>query len=72
MLASPISEKHVPPESLEMYVKKRRLHVVPSFGSDRLKRHFREGSVAGISHIRKAYVPREVGKNVKIHVIVEI
>ena len=41
---------------------KRRLHAVPSCGSDRLKRHFREGSVAGISHIRKACAPREPWK----------
>ena len=32
-----------------MQAEKRRLHAVPSCGSDRLKRHFREGSVAGIS-----------------------
>ena len=47
------------PQNLEIYVKKRRLHAVPSCGSDRLKRHFREGSVAGISHIRKASAPRK-------------
>ena len=41
---------------------KRRLHAVPSCGSDRLKRHFREGSVAGISHIRKACASREPWK----------
>ena len=33
-----------------MQAKKRRLHAVPSCGSDRLKLHFREGSVADISH----------------------
>ena len=32
-----------------MQAKKRRLHAVPSCGSDRLKLHFREGSVADIS-----------------------
>ena len=42
-----------------MQAKKRRLHAVPSCGSDRLKLHFREGSVADISHIRTAYAPRE-------------
>ena len=42
-----------------MQAEKRRLHAVPSCGSDRLKRHFREGSVAGISHIRKACAPPE-------------
>ena len=46
-------------QNLEIYIKKRRLHVVPSCGSDCLKLHFREGSVAGISHIRKACAPRE-------------
>ena len=45
-----------------MQAEKRRLHAVPSCGSDRLKRHFREGSVAGISHIRKACAPREPWK----------
>ena len=34
-----------------MQAKKRRLHAVPSCGSDRLKLHFREGSVAGISQM---------------------
>ena len=42
-----------------MQAKKRRLHAVPRCGSDRLNLHFREGSVAGISHIRKAYAPRK-------------
>ena len=32
-----------------MQAKKRRLHAVPSCGSDRLKLHFREGPVADIS-----------------------
>ena len=45
-----------------MQAEKRRLHAVPSCWSDRLKRHFREGSVAGISHIRKACAPREPWK----------
>ena len=45
-----------------MQAEKRRLHAVPSCGSDRLKRHFREGSVAGISHIRKACAAREPWK----------
>ena len=34
-----------------MQAKKRRLHAVPSCGSDGLKLHFREGSVAGISPV---------------------
>ena len=42
-----------------MQAKKRRLHAVPRCGSDRLKLHFREGSVADISHITKACAPRE-------------
>ena len=46
-------------QKLSMQAEKRRLHAVPSCGSDRLKRHFREGSVAGISHIRKACAPRK-------------
>ena len=46
-------------QKLSMQAEKRRLHAVPSCGSDRLKRHFREGSVAGISHIRKACASRE-------------
>ena len=50
------------PQNLGIYVKKRRLHAVPSCGSDRLKLHFREGSVADISHIRKACAPREPWK----------
>ena len=37
-----------------MQAKKRRLHAVPSCGSDRLKLHFREGSVADISHFLRA------------------
>ena len=45
-----------------MQAKKRRLHAVPSCGSDHLKLHFREGSVAGISHIRKACALREPWK----------
>ena len=50
----------------------RRLHAVPSCGSDRLKLHFREGSVADISHIRKAYAPREPwnGENRRIFQLV--
>ena len=56
------SQRKTHPQNLEIYVKKRRLHAVPSCGSDRLKRHFREGSVAGISHIRKAWAPREPWK----------
>ena len=35
-----------------MQAKKRRLHAVPRCGSDRLKLHFREGSVADISPLR--------------------
>ena len=34
-----------------MQAKKRRLHAVPRCGSDRLKLHFREGSVADISRL---------------------
>ena len=56
----------------EIYIKKRRLHAVPSCGSDRLKLHFREGSVADISHIRKAFAPREPwnGENRRIFQLV--
>ena len=36
-----------------MQAKKRRLHAVPSCGSDRLKLHFREGSVADISLVTR-------------------
>ena len=55
-----------------MQAKKRRLHAVPSCGSDRLKLHFREGSVADISHIRKAFAPREPwnGENRRIFQLV--
>ena len=38
---------------VSMQAEKRRLHAVPSCGSDRLKLHFREGSVAGISHLQQ-------------------
>ena len=45
-------------QNLEIYVKKRRLHVVSSTGRERLKVRIREGSVVDLSHIRKAYASR--------------
>ena len=61
-------------------MKKRIFYVVSSVECDYLKVRIREGSIAGLSHIRKACAPRlthdsfisKVWKNGKIHIIVEI
>ena len=58
MLTFPILEEQAPPEPRNTYEKKRIFYVVSSVESDRLNVRIREGSVADLSHIRKAYAPR--------------
>ena len=68
------------PQSFAIHVEKRIFHVVSSVETDHLKVRIREGSIAGLSHIRKACAPRlthdsfilKVWKKGKIHIIVEI